>query len=167
MSPPAPTRAIERRSVASLSLNTPRRDVQELWFNLARRQWTSLVLVPADEGESAAAIATALADVGRRLREGPVTFMILADPIDYVSAGRILAAEASSFKSKSESNIAQAGKVIASIQPVIAEPLGLAVTAVTDVVVICVHVGRTRTAAVRRTIELIGRERIAGALLVT
>src|SRR5512137_2353710 len=94
MNSPVPPLAIERSPGTALRLITPNRDVQELWFGLARLHWTSLVLVPADEGESAAAIATSLADVGRRLRDAPVTFMILADPLDYASAGKIIAAVA-------------------------------------------------------------------------
>ena len=167
MSAPVPSLAIERSPGTALRVVTPSRDVQELWFGLARMDWASLVLVPADEGESAAAIATSLADVGRRLRDAPVTFMILGDPLDYASAGKIIAAVAAVGKGESALPVAPTGKVIAAIQPVVVEPLGLALTDASDAVVVCIQVGRTRLAAVRRTIELIGRERIVGALLLT
>lgn len=166
MSEAAPRLAIELRAGRELSLQTPSREIQELWFGLARIRWNNLVLVPADEGESAAALATSLADVGRRLRSSPVSFLILADPIDYASAGKIIATVAAAGKGDSGPSVEPASKVITAIQPVVAEPLGLAITAAADAVVVCIQVGRTRLAAVRRTIELIGRERIAGALLI-
>jgi len=141
-------------------------EFQELWFAVARRRWRSLVLVPADEGESAAAIAASLANVGRRLRGGAVTFFIIDDPLDYGSASKILAAFESTRQEGSELATASTGQVIVAIQPVIAEPLGLAVTEAADAAVVCVEVGHTRLAAARRTIELIGRARIAGCLVV-
>ena len=167
MSAPAPSFAIERRSGTELRVVAPSRDIQELWFGLARMHWTSLVLVPADEGESAAAVATSLADVGRRLRDAPVTFMILGDPLDYASAGKFISAGAAVGKGESTLPVAMTGKVIAAIQPVVVEPLGLALTDAADAVVVCIRVGRTRLASARKTIELIGRDRIAGALLLT
>ncbi|MEI6226945.1 MAG: hypothetical protein WCS72_19575, partial [Deltaproteobacteria bacterium] len=63
---------------------------QGLWFTLSRSRWTSLAIVPADAGESAAGLATALADVGRRLRNTPVTFLVMAGSVDYASAGKFV-----------------------------------------------------------------------------
>jgi hypothetical protein len=143
----------------------PDREIQELWFALARRQWRSLALVPADEGGSAAAVATSLAEVGRRLRDAPVTFFVMADPLDYVSTSRILTAFESTQQGGSALAMASGGRVIVAVQPVIVEPLGLAVAQSADAVVLCLELGRTRLAAARRTVELVGRERIAGCLL--
>jgi hypothetical protein len=167
MNVPARGLAVHRNESTALRVGSPSREIQEMWFGLARMRWTSLVLVPADEGESAAALATSLAEVGRRLRDAPITFMILADAIDYSSAGEIIAAVASPGKGESALTVAPSGRVIAAIQPVIVEPLGLALTEAADAVVVCIHLGRTRLSAARQTIELIGRERVAGALLIT
>jgi hypothetical protein len=164
----APTTQIVVRS-GSESLwraETPPRDIQEIWFALARRQWRSLVLVPADEGGSAAAIATSLADVGRRLQDAPVTFFLMASPLDYASAAKIMAAFASTRQGSGALTVASTGKVIVAVQPVIAEPLGLAVTEAADAVVLCIEMGRAHLSAARRSIELVGRDRIAGCLLV-
>ncbi len=48
-------------------------DYIELWITLARREWGSLVIVPADPRGSTTEIANALADIGQRLSYGPVT----------------------------------------------------------------------------------------------
>jgi hypothetical protein len=146
-------------------MDPPGREFQELWFALARQSWRSMVLVPADEGASAAATATSLAEVGRRLREAPVTFFIVADPLDYSSAAHLAASVASTDQAVG-AGVAPAGRVIVAIQPVVVEPLGVAVAQAADAAVLCVELGRTRLAAARRTIDLVGRDRIAGCILI-
>ena len=162
-SAPAAQVAIDRRTARHVGSDD---HLQELWFTLARRSWKSLVLVPGDEGESAAAIAASLVSVGRRLRRGPVIFFIIADPIDYDSAARIMAALEAKEQGASEQATTPTGQVIATILPLMAEPLGLAITEAADVAIVCAEAGRTRLAAARRTIDLIGRERIAGCLVL-
>lgn len=185
----------------------PSRKYQELWFNLAPLRWASLVLVPAEKGMSVAAVATALADVGSRLRDSPVT-AIIADGMDFESA-RILAdlqlrvldharaprreemaveVAADQF-SMPPSSVAEppagdppgdavpprrelrvagspAGQVVVAIQPVVDEPLGVAIAHAADAVVLCMKLRDSRMSAARRTIALIGADRISGAILV-
>jgi hypothetical protein len=57
-------------------------------------------------------------------------------------------------------------RLVISIPAVVNEPLGLAVAQFADAVLLTVHLGRTRLAEVRRTIDLIGRERIVGCVIV-
>jgi len=141
-------------------------EMQELWFSLAHHPWSLLVLVPASEGGSTAAIATRLADVGRRLREVPVTFLIMADTIDYPTAGRIVKALGAATRQDASPEDVPASKVVVAIPSVISEPLGLVVAKAADLVVLCIEKGKTALPSARRTIRLIGRERIAGSLLV-
>lgn len=136
---------------------------QGLWFTLARSNWNSLVLVPADEGDSAAGIATALADVGRRLRNTPVTFLVMAGSIDYASAGRFVSAVAG--KGGQAAGAPPSSRVIVAVPSVIVEPLALAVTDAADAVALYVRKGSTRLKAAARTIELVGRDRIVGCVL--
>jgi len=162
------------------------REVHELWFALARTEWRSIVFVPADEGESAADVATALAGVGKQLHELPVTLFVMANPADYALALDIVKVASTTdepeppsapaidygeaVKMVASTAVGQrargaSGKVIVAIQPVVSEPMGLAVTQAADLVVLCMTRGRTRLASARRTIELIGRDRIAGCFL--
>jgi hypothetical protein len=137
---------------------------QSLWFVLARRNWRSLALVPADENQSAAGVATALVDVGRRLRRTPVTFLVMAGFMDYASAGQFLAA----VVGKDDAAQGAAGsdsRVIVAVPPVLTEPLALAVTEAVDAVALYVNKGQTRRKAAQQTIELIGRDRIVGCVL--
>ncbi len=166
MNGPIPQPAIDRSAEAVRWVNPPGHDFQELWFALARRRWTSLVLVPADEGGSAVDIATSLAEVGKRLRHNSVAFFVMADPLDYESAAQIVGSIAATGQGGNAPANAPSEKVVVAIKPVVVEPLGLAVTQAADAVILCIEVGRTRLAAARRTIELIGRERITGSLLI-
>ncbi len=176
-------------------------DYQEIWFALERNEWSSVVLVPADAGGSAAAIATALADVGRQLRDNPVT-AIVADVLDYNSArvladlqqhaqqsrrGRVVDIEAVGPSHREDAGqetpptapgspaaapshdarmMPPAGQVIVAIQPVVVDPLGVAVARAADAVILCIELERTRLESARRTIDLIGADRIGGAILV-
>lgn len=140
-------------------------EFQSLWFTLARLSWMSLVVVPGDEGGSSAFIATALADIGRRLRVAPVTFLVMAGPIDYASAGRLVASVARPH-GPGDNREPSRGRVIVAIPPVLTEPLGIAVTEAADAVVVCIERGRTRMQSVQRTIDMIGRDRIVGCVLV-
>jgi hypothetical protein len=184
----------------SASAGEPSREVQELWFTLARRPWSSLVLVPADEGFSVATLASQLADVGGRLRDTPVT-AVIADAIDSESA-RMLAdlqlrvQEDHSGPSRTdvvESHIVvpqlgtgsreadgtpangggretlpvgPAAQLVVAIQPVVVEPLGVAIAQAADTVILCVELGKTRLESARRTVELIGPDRVIGAFLI-
>jgi hypothetical protein len=58
------------------------------------------------------------------------------------------------------------GQVIVAIPPVVTEPLGVGIAHAADAVILCVAMGRTRLKSARRTVELIGPERITGAFLI-
>ena len=160
------TFAIQKTSGNQARARAPAREMQELWFTLARRPWSLLVLVPADAGASVAAVAIRLADVGRRLREVPVTFLIMAETIDYPTAGRIVRTLGSASRQDGESEGVPVSKVVVAIPSVVSEPLGLVVAKAADLVVLCVEKGTTGLPSARRTIDLIGRERVAGALFI-
>lgn len=174
----------------------PGREYQELWFALARLQWASVVLVPADRGGSAADVATALAEVGTRLRDTPVT-AIVASRMDYASVRALAdlqprlhaggswlapvetagaadghgrpgapAGRSKAGTARGTHSAPPIGRAIIAIQSVVEEPLGVAVAQAADAVVLCVELGRTRASAARRTVDLIGPERVVGAVIV-
>jgi hypothetical protein len=160
--------AIVKRGRAELDRPRTGRDleIEGLWFKLARIPWRTLVLVPADEGASAVEVAAALADVGRRLRAAPVTFLLLSSPMDYAAAGKIVQAVGGRRDESSSEDRKGEGRLLIAIPPVVTEPLGLAVTEVADAVVLCIEKGESRLRVAERTIELVGRERVIGALMI-
>jgi hypothetical protein len=136
---------------------------QELWFTLARSRWNSLALVPADPADSTAGVVAKIADVGRRLRHTPVTFLVMAGAIEFASAGKFVSAVARNDGNAGEEPLPS--RVVIAVPSVIAEPLALAVTDAADVVVLYVRKGTTRRKSVERTIEMVGRDRILGCVL--
>jgi hypothetical protein len=160
--------AIVRRGRSDLDRPRTGRDleIEGLWFTLARIPWRTLVLVPADEGASAVEVAAALSDVGRRLRAEPVTFLLLSGPMDYAAAGKIVQAVGGKREAAGPEDRPRDGRLLIAIPPVVTEPLGLAVTEVADAVLLCIEKGESRIRVAERTIELVGRERIVGALMI-
>jgi hypothetical protein len=190
------------------------RDVLELWINLARRDWGSLVIIPADRNGSTAEIANTLADIGQRLSYGPVTAitvstleygsaLALADLQQHVErerrnwgrapvsatapeaeAGSPLpgptapAAAAAPQPAPADAAVGEPGprsealvvippaRLIISVPPVVAQPLGLAAAEEADAVILAVRMNRSTMGDVKRTVHLVGRHRITGCFLV-
>jgi hypothetical protein len=191
------------------------RQYQHLWFSLASRSWSSLVLVPADGDGSADEVALRLAEVGKQLSRGPVTAITvsslaydtataLADLPNYLERARPEPSTAWSPIEMPPSSLGDSAgtqeptstgtaevertrdgqslmkvptmdegqadlagpRLIISIPPVVTQPLGLATARNADLVVVCVEAGRTRIARARWTLDLVGRERVAGCFLI-
>ena len=159
--------------------------LQELWFVLAQRRWSSLVIVPAGEEGSASELARTLAEIGKNLSDVPVS----AVSVRLLAPGsaRALAALANHLRDgqrrlrsrdtievgpmhrndRDEDHVGPiAGQVIVCVPPVVAEPLSLAVAQAADAVVLKIELGKTRMRDIRRSMSLIGRDRIAGCILV-
>lgn len=137
---------------------------QALWFALAKKRLVSVALVPTAEGRAAADLAAALVEIGQRLGDSPIT-AVVADVMDYAFVSRtaeVVAMTGGGEKRPSASPL----EVIIAIRPVTTDPLGLAVVQAADAAVICVELGRSKLSDVRRTIALIGRERIAGSVTI-
>jgi hypothetical protein len=192
------------------SARNPGHDYIELWITLSRRQWSSLVLIPADRGGSTAEIANGLADIGQRLSYGPVTAIAvrsleygsalaladlqehvdrerrnrerpdsvvdatlapaepMADPPDAVNPDDSAGGPPPPGEAPGTQSIVRTppARVIISVPPVVSEPLGLAAAGQADAVVLAIRMNESCMADVRRTVELVGRERVTGCFLV-
>lgn len=168
MSEPLVSRSAERAvaPVAAMAAvaavgPAPERVIQELWFALSGRPWRSAVLVPAGRSGSTVAAASALAEVGRRLRLAPVA-TVLAGQLDYDGAAQLIRRLATMATAA-----AAPEQLVIAVPPVVVEPLGVAVARQADEVVLCLQLGVTSLAEARRTIELVGVHRITGCLVLT
>jgi hypothetical protein len=172
------------------------REFVELWIKLSRSGWSSIVLVPADPGGNTAPLARALAETGQRLSFFQVTAvtlsalefgsaLALADLAQHAqreqrrrqAAAMAAAAAASDSPTPAPDPAGSAPRtealavtpptqLLISIPSVIAEPLGIPAAQQADAVVVTVRVGHTLTAQVKRTVDLVGRERVAGCVLL-
>ncbi len=115
------------------------------------------------------AAARALAELQPRLLEGrtwPGAIEVASRPIPEDVAGAGPPPRATARPVRDAKLLPPLGRAIIAIQPVVDEPLGVAVAQAADAVVLCIEMGKTRVPAVRRTIEIIGADRVVGAVLV-
>jgi hypothetical protein len=149
----------------------PSRELQELWFATRRRDWRSLVLVPASPGRSALPVAQALGNVGGLIRMGPVQ-VINAEGVELdrvanivMDMGEPLASQPAGRDSALVRAPPQRATIVV-VEPVVTNPLVLPIALAADAVLLCIYPGETDLDGARHTIELIGREHIIGSVLI-
>lgn len=180
------------RALAPLQDDTvlgPRKDwhrqLEALWLVLARTTWRSLAIVSAHADGSTEDVAQALAIVGKRLSNshvsavsvkalGPRSALALATLANHLRGQG--PAEPGTPDSRdvpvrinrwSQRHHAPAHRqVIVSVPAVVSEPFSLMVAQAADGVLLGVELGRTSTKDLKRTVDLVGRERIAGCCLL-
>lgn len=145
----------------------PRLDLQELWYTTLRWEWSSLVLVPAHASGSAVWIAKALAEIGipQQSRAAKINAQgaMLAATSELVGD---LVTQSTIRSMKSSGDRWKAGHTIIAIDPVVSNPAGIPVALSADAVLLCVELGKTDIASARKTVQLIGRERFIGCVIV-
>jgi len=164
------------------------RRLQELWIGLAKQEWTSLVVLSAHAGGSSEGFARSLAAVGNRLSAdavsavtvkviGPSSALALSTLANHVRnrAARlwqgngiieVFNEQAASAERNDRGYAATSGQLVLGVPSVISEPLSLAVAHAADAVILTAELNRTQVKDVKRSIEMIGRERIIGCCLV-
>ncbi len=160
---------------AKLATSMPSREVQELWFATRRRDWSSLCIVPASPGMSALGIAQSLADVGGLIRRGRVR-VIQAEGMDLGQIAQLVmemttpgpptSVWTSAGARPGPSATPDGSPLIIALESVVANPLVLPVALASDIVLLAVELGATHLEAARHSIELLGRDRILGTVLV-
>lgn len=141
----------------------PSRGYEDLWRSLAPRPWGLVAVVPAGQGGSTVELATALAEAGKRL--GARVAAIAAPQLDPHAARDLRGAVAARTSAAAPEAVASA-RIVASVPPVLDDPHALAVARAADLVLVSVERGKTRSVDARRTIDLVGRDRVAGCLLL-
>jgi hypothetical protein len=142
-------------------------EAQGLWFAVQGRPWASLVVLPAGPGESAIAVAHALYDVGALVSGGPMRLLDARSMSITSSASFIVnmtSLVSASSERRSTGGMQRAVVVLSSI---LDEPAGIPIALAADAVVLTVSLGVTNLDDARRTVELVGAERILGCILVT
>jgi hypothetical protein len=138
-------------------------ELQQLWFQLQRRQWASLVVIPADPGSSGAGVATSLWKVGT-LIGNPAPKVLNAERMGPGVIAELIR-DLANAKEAVTAGLDQP-RILVSIESVLSNPLGIGIAQAADALLLCVRKGRTKIAAARRTIELIGRERFLGSVVL-
>jgi hypothetical protein len=127
----------------------------DLWFSLSRRDWRTLAIVPGHRAGSSMLLACALVEVGAAIHGANVE-LISAEGRDLVPT--------TDWTYQRDPD--QRQRVLA-LDPISLNPMVIPVAQAADLVVIVVDRGVADMAQVRRTVESIGRHRIAGCVIVS
>lgn len=136
----------------------PSNDLQRLWFATLKKEWSSLVVLPAHAGGSASAIGKGLVQVASLHRDSPIK-LITAE-----GAGL---QETTRFIIDMTTHVAQGGLVIVVLDSVISNPAGIPVALAADAALLCVNLGEADVDSAQRTIELLGEARFVGAVTLS
>ena len=141
----------------------PAIDAQQLWFRVRLHEWSSLVIVPCGPDGSAAAVASQLCEAGRVLSEAPVT-VLHAESMDLGAIADLMVELSNRPKVGRAAPDQQ--RVVISIDPVLANPLGTGIAQAADASLLCVQLRKATLADARATLDLVGRERFIGSVLL-
>ena len=177
------------RVTPDLGAEIPSVQLQQLWVTMLRRRaWSSLAVVPADTGGSAVSTARGLAALAEQhlrrrltvvapdelgsLDELPTFMPALAvqEPAERLEASAWEIGLRESVRMRTQhpelGELTRAPSVIVALDPVATNPLGIAVASAVDAVLLCISLGETTIGAAKQTVELIGRERFIGCVVI-
>jgi hypothetical protein len=133
----------------------PSGELQQLWFATIRREWASLVIIPADANASSAPIAQALAEVAQLHRGDSVRL--------FSARGAQLGASARLIMDMT-THTTSGGLAIVALDPVVTNQAGIPLALSADAALLVVQMGASTLDAARRTIELVGKDRFVGCV---
>ena len=130
-------------------------EIQKLWFSLVRRPWSSLAIVPLTDGETSVELANVLSEVGGIHRQRTiVTIDATRTELHRISLVLKLVAE----------EIKLGERVLVALPSLVSNVAGVPIAQAADAVLLCVELGQADFATARRTIELVGADRIIGSV---
>ena len=134
-------------------------ELQQLWFAIQRHPWTSLAVVPADEETSVEAFARPLHEVGR---------LVLGDRLRLLDVRTLKLEETASIilEMTGAQSTAARPRFLVQLDSVLSQPSGVPVALAADGAVLCVELGKTRLEQARRTLEILGRSRFLGCIVL-
>jgi hypothetical protein len=151
----SPTDAPAWAGIPSLSL-------QQLWFSLQRREWSSLVAVPADRDMSVMDFGRPLYEVGR-LAMGDKLRLVDARDVKLTRTADLILEVTGGGSTRGFG--AQTGeRVLVLIESVLSHPSGVPLALAADAALLCVEMGKTSIAAARETLQIVGAQRFLGCI---
>jgi len=134
---------------------TPSHDLQRLWFSTQRRPWSSLAIVPLASGGSVHFVAEALASLGTLQSRAPV---------EVLNAERTTPASCVWQLRALEASVGSGTRVIVLLDPLLHNEAGIPLAMAADALLIGVELGFATAEAMRRTLDLVGRDRVLGTI---
>lgn len=140
----------------------PSLSMQQLWFSLQRREWSSLVAVPADRDLSVMDFVRPLYEVGRLALGEKLRLLDARDVVLTRTAPLILEMTGGGPSPGTEAQ--PGGRVLVLIESVLSHPSAVPVALAADAALLCVQMGTTSLAAARETLQIVGAQRFLGCI---
>jgi hypothetical protein len=132
-------------------------DWQRLWFATRERQWTSLAIIPSDSGIDAGRVAASLVETGRIHGERPVS-LLSGIGVQLGGVHQIV-----------DSITAMMGRgdwVVVPVDPITENPSAVPIVQAASAALLVLRLGESLLGSARATIEVIGRERFLGSVVL-
>jgi len=150
-------------------------EAQELWLAITRREWHTLAVIPAHRNGSALGVATALAEAGSLLRGRPVE-LFSADRADHGPTGTLSTVLNERNTGRIPLHVVPDGGLppaterferVVALEPLSLNPMGATIAHAAEAVLMVAETGVTELRNAKRTMEMIGRDRFVGCVLVS
>ena len=150
-------------------------DLDLLWVQL-RGSWGWLAVISAEPGFSTQPLAERLCEVGSRLSLHRMELMLAAN-LDLDTSSRLIAHLQASAKAgdlrgstgqhaPGATRSAPPHRTLVALESPLVNPLALPVALAADGVILCAVRGRTRLDSIRKTVEMVGADRILCSFLL-
>ena len=139
------------------TMTTPDSHWQRIWFAVQEREWTSLVLIPSHAGVDVARVAEMLATTGRLQGGRPVT-VVNAIGMQIGTVGRTI--------DSLNAAVDRGDQVLVPVDPLSENPASIGIVRATGFAALVVQLGESEVSVTRDIVELIGRERILGSIVL-
>ena len=134
----------------------PNSEWQRIWFAIRQQAWSSLAIVPSHSMD-VVKIAESLTETGRLQAERPVS-LIDATGVELVNVQQVVATLAG-LAEKGES-------AIVAVDPIAENPTAVAIIQAASAAVLVVRLGESLLAPAQQTIDLVGRSRFIGSIVI-
>jgi hypothetical protein len=138
--------------------STPDTDWQRIWFTAARqRDWSSLALVPSDASADVGRLAQMLAMTGQAHGERPVAV---------VNATGVRLEDVEQVIDSFEAIVARAERALVPVDPIADNPAAIPILRACSAAILVVGLRESLLADAQNTIEIVGRDRFLGSVVV-
>ena len=138
----------------------PSLSLQQLWFSIQRREWSSLVAVPADRDMPVMDFVKPLYDVGR-LAMGDNLRLVDAREVKLTRTAPLIVEMTGAVRGPGSKG---GERVLVVIDSVLSHPSGVPVALAADAALLCVEMGKTSLTAARETLQIVGAQRFLGCI---
>ncbi|MGQ0507141.1 MAG: hypothetical protein ACT4TC_17675 [Myxococcaceae bacterium] len=135
----------------------PDAELQQLWFAIIRREWSSLVVIPAQPGGSTVELAKALAAIGT-VQRGTEVRVINAQRAELRGTSKLIV--------EMTSVVRGGGVCLVAVDSVVENQAGIPLALAADAALLAVTLGETDLVHAKRTLELVGESRFVGSVTI-